>query len=243
MAVMCVSDSETSEEPIIQNTKPQNQPKLTPTHRQVEWLKERLRQPLPGRSAQERMMGRVVASPPVVPDNARLSAVLCLLFPVGDALHMLLMKRREDKTAHSGQVSFPGGRHEPEDPDLLATALREAYEEVGVMPAGVAVVGALTPLYIPVSNFNVFPFVGYMPERPNYTLSDNEVSYTIEVSLDELLHPERKIITDVYSPAATYKIKNVHAYNLNDGTLIWGATAMIISELEVALSEMQTAGL
>jgi 8-oxo-dGTP pyrophosphatase MutT (NUDIX family) len=184
------------------------------------------------------MMGRVVASPPTVPDNARLSAVLCLLFPVDDRLHLLLMKRREDRTAHSGQVSFPGGRHEPEDPDLLTTALREAHEEVGIAPTDVIVIGALTPLYIPVSNFNVFPYIGYMPSRPAYVLSDNEVSYTIEISLDELLHPERKIITDVYSPATPQKIKNVHAYNLQDGTIIWGATAMIISELEVALAEM-----
>jgi 8-oxo-dGTP pyrophosphatase MutT (NUDIX family) len=212
--------------------------KMSTHHPHIEWLRQRLREPLPGRSAQERMMGRVVASPPTVPDNARLSAVLCLLFPVDDRLHLLLMKRREDRTAHSGQVSFPGGRHEPEDPDLLTTALREAHEEVGIAPADVTVIGALTPLYIPVSNFNVFPYIGYMPSRPAYVLSDNEVSYTIEVPLDDLLHPERKIITDVYSPATPLKIKNVHAYNLQDGTIIWGATAMIISELEVALAEM-----
>jgi 8-oxo-dGTP pyrophosphatase MutT (NUDIX family) len=201
----------------------------------IEWLRNRLRLTLPGRTAQERMMGRVVSMPLKIPDNARPSAVLCLLFPVNDELHMLLMKRKEDKTAHSGQVSFPGGRFENTDADLRATALREANEEVGIMPADVDILGALTPLYIPVSNFNVYPYVGYSENRPVYSLSHNEVSYTIEVPLAELLHPARKTITDVISPAVPDVIRQVNAYKLEAGTIIWGATAMIISELEVVL--------
>jgi len=202
----------------------------------IEWLRQRLQQPLPGLRAQELMMGRVLSMPVKVPDNARPSAVLCLLFPADGALTMLLMKRREDRTAHSGQVSFPGGSYDATDADLKATALREANEEVGIMPADVDVIGALTPLYIPVSNFNVYPYVGFSAHRPAYNLSHNEVSYTIEVPLDNLLHPERKTIADVISPARPDLIRNVNAYKLEDGTIIWGATAMIISELEVILS-------
>lgn len=183
-------------------------------------------------------MGRVVSMPLKVPDNARPSAVLCLLFPVDDELHILLMKRREDKTAHSGQVSFPGGKYETTDADLKATALREANEEIGIMSADVAILGALTPLYIPVSNFNVYPFVGYSSQRPAYNLSHTEVSYTIEVPLSNLLHAERKTVVDVTSPAMPGKIRNVKAYKLDDGTIIWGATAMIISELEVVLEDL-----
>jgi 8-oxo-dGTP pyrophosphatase MutT (NUDIX family) len=198
-------------------------------------LRQRLLQPLPGLVAQERMMGRVLSMPLAVPENARLSAVLCLLFPMDGELHVLLMKRREDKTAHSGQVSFPGGRHELFDADLQATALREAFEEVGILPATVDVLGALTPLYIPVSNFHVYPFVGVTSNRPEFILSPNEVSYTIEVPLKHLLHAERKIITDVMSPALPDVIRKVKAYQLEDGTIIWGATAMIISELEAVI--------
>ncbi|MCW3123516.1 MAG: hydrolase [Flavipsychrobacter sp.] len=201
----------------------------------IDWLRERLKQPLPGLAAQELMMGRVVSMPVTVPDNARPSAVLCLLFPVGDALHVLLMKRMEDKTAHSGQVSFPGGSYDTTDADLRATALREANEEVGIMSADVDILGALTPLYIPVSNFNVYPYIGYSAQRPEYNLSHNEVKYTIEVSLDELLHAERKTITEVVSPKFPDIKRTVKAYKLHDGTIIWGATAMIISELEVVL--------
>jgi len=203
----------------------------------IEILRQRLQQPLPGIVAQERMMARVVSMPLKVPDNARPSAVLCLLFPVNDELHILLMKRREDKTAHSGQVSFPGGSYEATDAGLKATALREAQEEVGIMSADVAILGALTPLYIPVSNFNVYPFVGFAKNRPVYNLSHNEVSYTIEVSLKSLLDPARKITTDVISPAVPGVIRKVKAYQLEDGTIIWGATAMIISELEAVLKE------
>ena len=203
----------------------------------IEILRQRLQQPLPGIVAQERMMARVVSMPLKVPDNARPSAVLCLLFPVNDELHILLMKRREDKTAHSGQVSFPGGSYEATDAGLKATALREAQEEVGIMSADVAILGALTPLYIPVSNFNVYPFVGFSKNRPVYNLSHNEVSYTIEVSLKSLLDPARKITTDVISPAVPGVIRKVKAYQLEDGTIIWGATAMIISELEAVLKE------
>ena len=202
----------------------------------IERIRQRLQLPLPGRAAQELMTGRVVNMPLKVPENARPSAVLCLLFPMNEELHVLLMKRREDKTAHSGQVSFPGGSYEATDADLKATALREAHEEVGIMSAEVDILGALTPLYRPVSNFNVYPYVGYAKKRPEYNLSHNEVSYTIEVPVSSLFHPVRKTKTDVVSPVVPGVIRNVNAYKLEDGTIIWGATAMIISELEAVFA-------
>lgn len=204
----------------------------------TERLRQRLLQPLPGLTAQEKMMGRVVTMPLKVPDNARLSAVLCLLFPVNGELNVLLMKRREDKTAHSGQVSFPGGSKDAEDEDLKATALREAWEEVGIHSSDIDVLGALTPLYIPVSNFHVFPFVAFAEKRLDYNLSQNEVSYTIEVPLASLFHMERKTLTDVISPAIPGVIRQVRAYKLEDGTIIWGATAMMLSELEAVFEEI-----
>lgn len=182
-------------------------------------------------------MGRVVGLPREVPANARPSAVLCLLYPVDGELTLLLMKRRADRGAHSAQVSFPGGRYEEQDGNLEKTALREANEEVGVEAAALEVLGALTPLYIPVSNFNVSPFVAFALARPEYRLNDAEVDYIIEAPLGHLLHSERKITTNVSSPAMPGLIRNVKAYRLEDDTIIWGATAMIISELEVLLEE------
>jgi 8-oxo-dGTP pyrophosphatase MutT (NUDIX family) len=187
------------------------------------------------------MLGRVVPMPTAIPDNARLGGVLCLLFPVNGILNVLLMKRMEDGTAHSGQVSFPGGSKDPEDTDLTATALREAEEEVGIPRRSVQVLGALTSLYIPVSNFMVFPTVGFVAQLPPVTLSRNEVARTFEVPLDVLFHPGRKFKKDVVSPANGMTIKGVNAYVLPDETVIWGATAMILSELETIFDEMGTA--
>ena len=205
----------------------------------IKLLKERLQKPLPGLSAQERMTGRVIATPVQAPPTAKPSAVLCLLFPKNNELYVLLMKRIEDNTAHSGQVSFPGGSFEAQyDTNLRATALREAQEEVGIMPGQVEILGALTSLYIPVSNFNVYPYVGFTQQRPEYHLNHQEVSYTMEVPLNNLLHADRKTMAEVISPVTPDIIRKVNAYRLEDGTIIWGATAMIISELEVVLEEV-----
>ncbi len=203
----------------------------------IEWLRQRLTEPLPGITAQERMMGRVVSMPPQVPEHARLSAVLCLLYPQNGQLQVLLMKRIEDLTAHSGQVSFPGGRFEPEDITMQGTAMREAQEEVGIDPTQIDVLGALTSLYIPVSNYNVFPFVAYKDSRPEYSLNPKEVNHILEIPLSYLLDDYNKVTTDVSSPAVPGLIRKVKAYRLGDGTIIWGATAMIISELETIMKE------
>lgn len=205
----------------------------------IEWLKERLAQPLPGTGAHELMAARVKPMPNLIPFDARPSAVLSTLFMHKNTLHTLLIKRAEDGKAHSGQVSFPGGRQELSDADLAATALREAYEEVGIIPAEVEILGGLTPLYIPVSNFIVHPFIGYTARRPSYRINNKEVARIIEIPLQELLHPDRKTKIEVTSPADASFIRTVPAYTLPDGTVIWGATAMIFSEFQVLLGEYQ----
>lgn len=174
--------------------------------------------------------------PHAVPENARPSAVLCLLYPIETALNMLLIRRIEDGKAHSGQISFPGGRQDPTDADLRVTALREANEEVGIMSAVVDIIGALTPLYIPVSNFQVYPFVGFATQRPEFNLSQSEVAGILEPSIDLLLHPESKTVVNVTSPALPDVNMKVRAYRLEEN-IVWGATAMIISELEAILEE------
>ncbi len=182
-------------------------------------------------------MGRVKRMPGEVPVTARPSAVLCLIFPVNNEPHVLFMKRREDNTPHSGQVSFPGGSYEQTDADYRATALREAQEEVGIMSADVEILGALTSLYIPVSNFNVYPYVGYAKQRPIYNLSHAEVSYVFEVPLRVLFDPAIKSVVSVSSPAVQGMQFKVNAYLPDGKTIIWGATAMILSELEEVLKQ------
>jgi 8-oxo-dGTP pyrophosphatase MutT (NUDIX family) len=203
----------------------------------IDWLKERLQRPLPGYAAHERMLARVKPMPEDIPEHARASAVLSLLFPQNEELNLLLIQRTEDGHAHSGQISFPGGRQDPTDADLRATALREAQEEVGIMSSEVQILGELTRLYIPVSNFLVYPFVAYAERRPEYNLSQAEVHRVLEVPLSEFLSEERKTIARVTSPVDKNFVRKVNAYQLKDGSIIWGATAMILSELEVIVSE------
>ena len=196
---------------------------------------ERMILPLPGLKAQLRMVGRAVTLPPIVPSTARPSAVLCLLVPINGSWHILLMKRKEDKGAHSGQVSFPGGKYELTDANYRATALREANEEVGIMAEEVQIIGELTSLYIPVSNFNVYPYLAFCYSRPTYLLSNTEVSYIMELPITDLFHPSRKTITNIASPTSPQLIRNVNAYELEDNAIIWGATAMILSEIEALI--------
>lgn len=197
-------------------------------------LRKALQQPLPGRGAQEQMASQVRPMPGVVPGNAQPSAVLALLFPHTSAeLHLLFMQRVEDGKAHGGQISFPGGRQEPFDADLRATALREANEEVGIMPADVDILGALTPMYIPVSNFQVYPFVGYSAQRPNYHLSQSEVQHVLELPVQRLFDPAYKVTATVRPSSVPNLVMQVPAYQPEEGTIIWGATAMMLSELEI----------
>jgi 8-oxo-dGTP pyrophosphatase MutT (NUDIX family) len=206
--------------------------------KQIEWLRDRLQKPLPGTKGQERMAARVRPMPSQIPEDARPSAVLSLLFPKDNALNLLLIRRFADGKAHSGQIGFPGGKQDKTDADLKATALREANEEVGILSTDVDILGALTPLYIPVSNFNVYPFVAYAEKQLSYNLSTREVDAVFEIPVAELMRPENKIVTDVVSPAMPgIVLTNVKAYKMPDDSILWGATAMIISELETILEE------
>jgi len=188
-------------------------------------------------AGQERMAARVKPMPPVIPGNARPSAVLSVLFPVEEELNLLLIKRVADGKAHSGQIGFPGGKQDSVDADLRATALREAQEEVGILSSNVDILGKLTPLYIPVSNFQVYPFVAYAQQKPEYNLSKSEVETVLEIPVRELFHVERKTVVNVTSPIMPEILRSVRAYKLQDGSIIWGATAMIISELETIIEE------
>lgn len=201
----------------------------------VESLRERLLHPLPGRAAQERMTGRLRPMPDEIPEHAKDSAVLQLLFPLHGEPHLLLMRRTEDGRAHSGQISFPGGRYEPEDASLMITALREAEEEVGIVAGEVEVLGALTPLYIPVSYFMVHPFVAWSATRPDYLPSKDEVSEILEVPLAHLFNPANKTETQVQPSSMPGVTFTVPAYSLPDGAFIWGATAMMLAELEAVI--------
>lgn len=204
-----------------------------------EVIRQRLTGPLPGIPAQMRMAARYIPRADNIPKDARASAVLALLYPREAELTLLLIRRTQDGNVHGGQISFPGGKKEQYDADLRATALREAQEEVGIMSDRVEILGGLTQLYIPVSNFQVFPFVAYSESRPLFQINTTEVDEIIEVPMHKLLQEEFKSTVSIRSNSAPTVNLKVPAYVPADNQIIWGATAMILAEFETVLHSIQ----
>jgi 8-oxo-dGTP pyrophosphatase MutT (NUDIX family) len=194
-------------------------------------IERKLAQPLPGLPSQLKMAGmrRLIEDGGVtVPDDAKKSAVLALFYPADDKISMVFIKRAEYQGVHSGQISFPGGGWEKGDKDLVDTALREAEEEIGVYREAVTAIGKLTDLFIPPSNFLVTPIVGYIAERPEFIPDSDEVESILEISLDDLLDDSNILEKEItIFPDVPLKVPSFYI----DGHVIWGATAMILSEL------------
>lgn len=203
-----------------------------------EQLKQLLQEPLPAKEALKMMFPNIKSMPEHLPDQVRESAVMALLFPKNGEWHLLAIRRTEDGRAHSGQIGFPGGRRETTDQTLLETALRETFEEVGIAGERITVAGALSPVYVVVSNFNVFPFVGFIEQPEPLQLSEHEVQSVLEIPLRELLDPGVKTQEEVISPAFPDIRRIVNAYRVAGGQIIWGATAIMIAELELILRRL-----
>ena len=162
--------------------------------------------------------------------NARQSAVLALFYPDLEAqTKLILILRKTYKGVHSGQVGFPGGKVEQEDLDLMHTALRETHEEVGVHPELVTVYKKLTQVYIPPSNFYVQPFIGLASQTPIFTKQDAEVEDLLEVYVRDLLCDSN--LTSKKVKTSYGAEVEVPAFNLSNH-LVWGATAMMLSEVK-----------
>ena len=199
-------------------------------------LRRRLALPLPGEAAQNKMTSRVRISTADYlrqrPDHVH-SAVILPLFLRDQKIFTALIRRPSYPGAHSGQLALPGGKREPSDTSLLETALRETREEVGIEISHQHILGALTSLYIPVSNFLVQPFIALLPEAPKWEMDKNEVDAIIETPVEifsDQKFKDRKRITigkSMFIEAPCYLV---------NGEILWGATAMIFSELEAILA-------
>ena len=153
--------------------------------------------------------------------------VMLILFPVNEQTHLLMIER-SDVGTHSGQISFPGGRREMDDASLMDVALRETYEEIGVNPSTIKILGELTELYIPVSNYLVHPFVGFIDQLPELVISEVEVKKVLTPELKSFY--DHNIITNHDFKSYDGQIINAPYYSFQEYK-IWGASAMIISEL------------
>ena len=153
------------------------------------------------------------------------AGVLVPLYRKRGVLHAVFTERHHDLPRHAGEISFPGGRREVEDADLVATALREAHEEVGLPPESVRVIGALEPIPTIVTGYAIHPFVGIVPSDFHWKPSDSEVAAVIDLPLPAVMagYGRRRLVrrgaairTDTY---------------VVDEHMIWGATARIVSDL------------
>ena len=204
----------------------------------IDKLKIRLQQPLPGLTAHSVMASetRLKLKMPSPNERTRESAVLILFYPSDNQVFIPLILRPQYDGVHGGQMAFPGGRAEKEDEHLERTALREAQEEIGVRVSDITILGKLTKLFIPPSNFYVQPVVGFMTHKPDFYPDPREVDKVIEITLENLKNPKiigRKtlFVRGIEVDTPFYEILN---------TTVWGATAMMVSELLMIIESLET---
>ena len=164
--------------------------------------------------------------------HPRESAVMMLLYPKDKETNVLLIERSTYKGVHSGQVGFPGGKYELADADLQQTALRETREEVGILQQDIQIIQPFTKIYIPPSNFYVQPYLGIAQKELLFTPDTYEVANIIELPLAVLLQESLVKAVELKTSYASWT--QVPAFIYNDYT-IWGATAMMLSELKETL--------
>lgn len=186
----------------------------------------------PGLTGWSRMMPQSRRMTPPTNATPRQAGVLILLYTLDERIHLVLTRRTETLSTHSGQISLPGGGVEGDETPVQA-ALREAYEELGPLPP-IRVLGELTPLYISLSNYIIHPFVGVTETPPTFQPDPREVAEVLEVSLDALLVAENRI-EEVWELRGTQV--RVPFYQVGSNK-IWGATAMVLAEFTMLLENL-----
>ncbi len=198
-------------------------------------LKRRLSLKLPGNFAQSRF--NVQSNRPynfdISEKDAVPSAVLILIYKKDSELQFILTERAQTLDYHKGQISLPGGSQENNE-ILSQTALRETHEEVGIDSAQITIIGELSPLFVPVTGFMIYPFVGMISKQFQITIDKNEVASAFSVSLNEMMDDslEKQEKRDLRG----YKVEI--PYFLLAGKKVWGATAMILSEFKQIIKEI-----
>jgi 8-oxo-dGTP pyrophosphatase MutT (NUDIX family) len=202
-------------------------------------LQQRFEKGLPGRAHQYKMANAVRQNFKFqpTPSDATLACVLILLHLQNEHWHLVLMERTHaPNDKHAGQVSFPGGRFEETDISPKHCALREAQEEVGIDPNKIVIIGQMTELYIPVSGFQVLPFLGYTTQPLDFAAQPSEVQHIITPPLSTLTNPDNLKLMDKRINETT-TLYSIPYYDVM-GREVWGATAMMIAELVEILNTL-----
>jgi 8-oxo-dGTP pyrophosphatase MutT (NUDIX family) len=164
------------------------------------------------------------------------AAVMMLLYPKNGQTHLVLIVRNTYKGVHSAQIALPGGKYEAEDQNYWNTALRETHEEIGVYPEKIEIIRAFTQLYIQASNFLVHPFLGFCQEEITFVPNHHEVAQIIELPIAYFLKED--IIVNTTLSTSYAKNIDVPAFKIKEH-IVWGATAMMLSELKEVLKKVK----
>ena len=200
-------------------------------------LRQRLSLPLPGPEAQYKMANverRMNLSRLKIPDKPKQSAVLILLYQKNKSIKFPLIIRPVYDGVHSGQISLPGGRLDATDKNLQSTAIRETIEETGIFKKDIQILGKLSNLFIPPSNFLVTPYVGIHKNIPAFIPDSREVARIVEMDLEKIMN--EKLIRQKKMKLSS-GVSVLTPYFDLDGLTVWGATAMILSEFKSVLYE------
>ncbi len=205
------------------------------------WLQNRLESSLPGENAQyklaplKRKEEEVFARDSNIPP--RPSSVMMILYPLNSKTHVPMIVRNEYKGVHSGQVALPGGKYENDDEDIMFTAIRETNEEINVNISRHEVIGKLSHLFVPVSNFIIHPYIAWLDQKPNFVPDQTEVQSVLEVPLKYLANP-KNITSRSIETASGFKI-NAPGIPI-ENHFLWGATAMMMSEFFTLIQEYES---
>lgn len=194
---------------------------------------------LPGESAHELMMPLKRQRSSVAKSQAveyRESAVSIVLHPYQNQLRCILIQRPQYDGAHSGQVSFPGGKRDPEDVSLLDTAIRECREEIALRLHESQLIATLTEVFIPVSKFLVQPYVFFVENLSELIADEREVDEIFTFDTQLLLQPETRQMTNIRINSSL-TLKDV-PYFLIENRIVWGATALMLAEFKALLEKI-----
>ncbi len=195
------------------------------------WLQKRLVSDLPGEEAQYNLAPLKRKEEVKFAFNKnqkpRISSVMLILYPENDLSYIPMIVRNEYRGVHSGQVALPGGKFEKSDTNIQQTAIRETFEEINVRVDHNQIIGKLSDLFVPVSNFIIHPFVAWLEDKPEFVAEPSEVQEVLRVPLYYLSNPEN---------ITSKKIETANGYQINapgipiEEKFLWGATAMLMSE-------------
>lgn len=202
----------------------------------LEKLKTAFSGDLPGEAAHQRMapLNRPISSQALKNVNDyKLSAVAIVFYPSVETIECVLIQRPFYEGAHSGQISFPGGKCDEQDPSTIDTAIRECYEEVGLQLNEEHYLGKLTDVFIPVSNFLVKPHVFFYPDQPFFLPDEREVAEILTFSLEKIPDEDCISTMEVRFPNGMIQ-RNIPCF-LFGTKKVWGATALILNEIREIL--------